>query len=138
MLRSTRAAWLALLSSVVVVTVAASFAWLGQARVPPPTAQASPAVAPGAPVAAARPAGPVPQAFERLNCSMCHSIGGQGDPASPLDGIGGRMDAALIRAWTVGAPPASEQLSPGVVRRKARVADDPDIDVLVAYLAQLK
>ncbi len=69
---------------------------------------------------------------------MCHSIGGSGSPASPLDGIGSRRDAAAIRDWILAEGPARERLPGGVARIKMRAAGDPDLDALVAYLEQLK
>jgi hypothetical protein len=133
MLRETRAKLLAVLTAVLVVLLAALFAWLRNVQAPakPP---------PEAP-AAATPAVVVDvgeHAFERLNCTMCHAIAGRGNPARPLDGVGGRMDPAVIRAWAIGAGAARDQLPAGIARIKARAADDPDLDALVDYLAHLK
>jgi len=137
MLRQTRAEVLALLTGVLVVLLAALFAWLRNVPVP--------AMAPPEAPTTSAPAGVADprldqgrRAFERLNCAMCHAVAGRGNPASPLDGVGGRMDPAAIRAWTTGTGIAREQLPPGIVRMKTPAATDPDLDALVDYLATRK
>lgn len=130
MLREARARYLAFATVVVVVGLAALFAW---ARNPP--GDAVPAVAAAEPSNAARlDAGRA--AFERLGCARCHAVEGRGNPARPLDGIGARLDRAALRDWALGTGVASEELSSGVLRTKARAAGDADLDVLIEYLAQ--
>lgn len=130
MLREARARYLAFATVVIVVGVAALFAW---ARNPP--GEAAQAVASAAPGNAARlEAGRA--AFERLGCTRCHAIEGRGNPARPLDGVGARLDRAALRDWALGTGEASEELSSGVLRAKARAAGDPDLDLLIDYLAQ--
>lgn len=129
MLRETRAKWLALGTALAVTAGAAAFAWLRNVPVPPPAPGMPSATAAAADVAHAR------AAFERLGCAMCHSLGGRGNPASPLDGVGARLDRPAIRDWTLGSGPAREYLPAGIAARKARAADDPDVDVLIDYLA---
>jgi hypothetical protein len=133
MLRNVRARWLAVLTAAIVIVLAAVFAWL---RNLPGERDSSPAVADAVIDQTRLDAGRA--AFERLGCPMCHSIAGSGNPASPLDGIGSRHDAAAIRDWVLGEGTARERLSGGVVRLKARAAEDPDLDALVAYLARSK
>lgn len=147
MLRETRAQCLAFATVVVVVGLAALFAWLRnppsdgmQARAPaiPSTAPAGPLV-PSPPQAAVADDARLEAgraAFRRLNCTRCHAIEGRGNPAMPLDGVGRRLDAAALRDWALGAGAAREQLSSSVLRAKARAAGDPDLDVLIDYLAQ--
>jgi mono/diheme cytochrome c family protein len=129
MLRETRAKWLALGTAVLVAAMAAVFAALRNVSQAPEQAPAS-APAPGS--EAGR------QAFERLNCTMCHSIGGVGSPASPLDGVGTRLDRAQLRAWTTGSGVAAERLPAGIARRKAAARDDPELEALLDYLEQSK
>lgn len=155
MLRESRARWLAFATAGVVVALAALFAWLrnppGDATRPPaprvttttPTATAERAPArqesspaPQAPPAAAARLAAGRAAFTRLDCARCHAIDGVGNPAMPLDGVGTRLDPAALRAWTLGTGVAAEQLSRGILRAKARTAEDTDIDVLIEYLAQ--
>jgi mono/diheme cytochrome c family protein len=130
MLRETRAKWLAVATATVVVSLAAGFSWLRNLS----TAEAEPPAA-TAPTSATEPGG---RAFERLHCATCHSIAGRGNPDSPLDHVGARLDRAALRAWATGSGSAREQLPASIVRRKARAADDPDLDALVEYLAQQK
>ncbi|MDP1647459.1 MAG: c-type cytochrome [Rubrivivax sp.] len=155
MLRESRARWLAFATAGVVVALAALFAWLrnppGDAtRTAAPTLAAAPPTAPATPASAWQGAAPVPQAppadaarlaagraaFTRLGCGGCHAIDGVGNPAAPLDGVGARLDPAALRDWTLGAGVAVDQLPRGLLRTKARAAQDADIDVLIEYLAQ--
>lgn len=131
MLRESRARWLAFATAGTVVALAALFAWLRNPPGEPVSAQAPPAVA-ADPVrlAAGR------EAFTRLGCARCHAIEGVGNPSTPLDGVGARLDATALRDWTLGTGAAAEDLSRGVVRAKSRAADDPDLQALLDYLAQ--
>jgi cbb3-type cytochrome oxidase cytochrome c subunit len=124
MLRETKAKVLSGLTAAVVAALAAVFSLLSN----PGTsgAQADPRVEAGR------------RAYERLGCALCHSIGGAGSPDSPLDGVGARHDAAALRAWIVGADPARAELPASIARRKARYADEPDLNALVAYLQTLR
>jgi len=129
MLRETRARWLATATAVIVIALAALFAWL---RNWPQPAGRPPTLAEAATHDAAR------AAFERLNCALCHALGGRGNPSLPLDGIGGRRDAASIRDWTLGTGSARAQLPGGIAQMKERAGDDPDLDALIDYLVQQK
>jgi hypothetical protein len=131
MRREVRARWLAAATAIAVVALAALFAWL---RNPPPASApaASSAVVEDARVAAGL------RAFEHLGCAACHAIGGIGNRARPLDGVGGRRDSDVIRAWAIGAGEAQGRLPPAVVRLKSRAADAPELPALVEYLATLK
>jgi cytochrome c5 len=150
MLRETRAKWLAFATAVLVVLMTAAFAGLrnvppgttgdaAEAPVSATTPTREPSDEPPAVAAQAQPAAEAGRrAFERLTCAMCHAIGGRGNPDSPLDGIGSRMDRAAIRDWTTGTGAARDQLPASIARRKARAANDPELDALIDYLAQLK
>jgi mono/diheme cytochrome c family protein len=132
MTRKARARWLAGATTAAVVAFAILFAGLrnlgGEAAAPP---AAKPSAAATTPAGAARP---VPPAFERLRCSGCHSIGGIGNPGSPLDGIGARMSAAEIRDWTLATGPARQEISARTAQRKSQAADDPELQALIDYL----
>lgn len=119
MRREARARWLAAATVLAAVGSAAGLAWVRNAGAPSAVVD-DPALA----------------VFERLNCGMCHSLQGQGNPRRPLDGVGERLDPASIRAWTVGEGPAREALSTSTLRIKARFAAEPDIDLLVDYLTR--
>lgn len=139
MLRETRARWLALATAAVVVGLAALFAEL---RNPPgapggPPSDGAPAgrtsagaEAPGD--AARRAIGQA--AFVRLDCAGCHAIDGVGNPSSPLDGVGARLDRAALRDWTLGRGPAADELPRSIVRRKQQAAEDAGLEALIDYL----
>ena len=122
---------------------------------PQPVAPVAKAVAPAPPAepaVAPRPAPPPPpatkidperiavgeRAFARLGCALCHSIGGRGNPASPLGGVGARLDRQALYELTTGTGAAAEVLGPALARRKARAVGDPDMEALIDYLAQLR
>lgn len=123
MLRQTRAKWLALGTALLVALMAAVFAALRNAPRPPEQAAAS---VPGSDAGR--------RAFERLSCATCHSIGGLGNPASRLDGVGKRLDRGELRAWTTGTGVAAERLPAGIAKRKAAARDDPQLEALLDYL----
>ena len=72
-------------------------------------------------------------------CASCHALAGAGNPRNPLDGVGGRRTRAELFEWVTGTGLAADQLSPAVVRRKARYRElaQADLDALMAYLASL-
>jgi len=128
MLRESRARWLAFATVGLLVGLAALFAWL---RNPPgEVTRGQASAADPVRIAAGR------AAFQRLNCGRCHAIDGQGNPATPLDGVGARLDPAALRDWTLGTGAAAEQLPSRIVSAKLRAAQDSDVDVLIEYLAQ--
>jgi len=127
MLRETRARWLATLTAGLVVLLAAVFAVLHNPRQP---------VQPAAPAAASEVDEAGRAAFAAMNCTMCHSLAGEGNPASRLDGVGDRLDREAIRAWTTGAPPARASLSSSMAQMKSRYADDPLLDTVVDHLSR--
>ena len=146
MLRESRALGLALATAAAVVALAALFATLrnpaglerarpGADRAPatlaPPLAPLAPGSAPGPQRLAAGRA-----AFLRLDCTRCHSLEGQGNADTPLDGVGARLDAAALRDWTLGTGPAADELPRGILRAKQRAAADAEIDALIDYLQQ--
>jgi mono/diheme cytochrome c family protein len=138
MVRETRAKWLALATALLVVLMVAGFAALRNMTPPAsaqPAAEATPPALDAAQLATIERGR---QAFERLACAACHAVAGQGNPASPLDGVGKRLDRDALRDWSAGTGVAREQLAPGLARAKARAAQDPDLDALVEFLAQLR
>lgn len=135
MTRARRAQALAAATALLVVALAAAFAAL---RNRGPTRPAPPAAATAAIVVADASSEAGRRAFDKLNCGMCHSIGGRGNTDSPLDGIGARRDRAAIREWATGTGAARDKLPASIVRRKARYVNDPDLDALVEYLSRLQ
>lgn len=136
MTRQSRAKWLAVATAALVIALSALFAALR--NLSPLPARAPPSVA--APVAPAPDDARIAAgraAFERMNCAMCHSIAGRGNPSHPLDGVGGRLDRAQLRAWTVGEGEAAAPLG-GIAAMKQRHAADADLEALLDYLQQLR
>ena len=131
MLREARARWLATFTAALVVLHAAIFAVLQN-----PRPDAVPPVAPAAAPADAEAEAAARRAFAAMNCTMCHSMAGEGNPASRLDDVGSRLDREAIRAWTVGDGAAREALGASMAQMKSRYADDPRLDALVDYLAR--
>ena len=82
MTRQSRARLLAFATALLVVLLAALFAWL---RNLPPSVDSS-----GALPSAGASASGGRDAFRQAGCTPCHSAEGQGNPNLPLDGVGAR------------------------------------------------
>lgn len=70
------------------------------------------------------------QLFESYGCSSCHSVAGQGNTASALDGIGSKRTAEELKKLIVSPPSGSAMPAMDVPTK--------DLDNLVAYLLTLK
>ena len=73
-------------------------------------------------------------------CSVCHSIGDQGNKKGPLDGVGIKLKADEIRQWIVTPKEMTEKTKADrkpPMRAFANLPKD-DLDALVAYLLTLK
>jgi mono/diheme cytochrome c family protein len=73
-------------------------------------------------------------------CSVCHSIGGKGNPKGVLDDVGSRLTIEEIRLWMVNP---AEMTKKTKAERKPPMRAYPnlskeDLDALVAYMASLK
>jgi cytochrome c553 len=131
MTRQSRARWLAFATALLVVLLAAVFAWL---RNLPPAPQAGVVDAPkvaGARAEAGR------AAFVRAGCSGCHSAEGRGNPARPLDGVGARLDREALRHAAFARGGTADGLPAAVVERKRAHANDAGAGALLDYLQQL-
>lgn len=121
------------ITGALVLLLALAFAWLQS----PPT----PVAAPAMPAAASPPA--LVEAghavYEAQGCAMCHAIAGEGNPRYPLDGVGGRRDAAELRDWILATGAAEEALPARAARMKQdyRALAGSELDALVAYLQSL-
>lgn len=73
------------------------------------------------------------EVYVEQDCSMCHSIAGEGSPRYPLDGVGSRLDADEIRLWIVDP----QEARPGVRKPAFDDLPEPEVDALVAYLQSL-
>jgi len=142
-MRERWARLLALLTGAAVLLLAVGFA-LVQNRTRPPPAMAEPP-----PVVVAngvRAANEVQAAvagrsvFDEQRCARCHSIAGQGNPRSPLDGVGSRLSREEIRQWIVADDAIKDDLSPRALSAKQTYAALPaaQLDALVDYLQGLR
>ena len=81
------------------------------------------------------------EVYAAQKCSVCHAIGGQGNKANPLDGIGAKLSAADTRQWIVDptamSAKAKSEKKPLMPNRWAKLPA-ADLDALVAYMQSLK
>ncbi len=138
-MRERWAKCLALLTGVLVVLMSALFAWVqnapGPARDPAVSTSAPlPPAASKASIAAGR------ATFAANGCARCHAIAGQGNPRSPLDGIGARRDRAQLRAAVLGQGSDQTDLPTRVRAAKQAYAALPasELEALLDYLASLR
>jgi cytochrome c2 len=78
--------------------------------------------------------------YAAQKCTMCHSIGDQGNKKGPLDGVGAKLSADEIRQWIV--KPA-EMTAKTKATRKPPMRAYPnlpkdELEALVAYMHSLK
>jgi mono/diheme cytochrome c family protein len=79
--------------------------------------------------------------FADLGCARCHSVAGEGNPRSPLDGIGARRTADDIRARIVAAPTVRNEIPASAGRAKQNLSEamsSSDLDALAAFLSTLR
>lgn len=78
--------------------------------------------------------------YTAQKCAVCHSIGGKGGKASPLDGVGAKLSADDIRAWITDpvamTKKTNSQKKPPMPKNAKLAA--ADVDALVAYMQSLK
>jgi cytochrome c2 len=67
--------------------------------------------------------------FIGQRCQRCHSLHGEGNKRSPLDGVGGRLSENDIRRWIT----APQAMKPGIAKRAYKLSKE-DLDALVEYL----
>ena len=78
--------------------------------------------------------------YNAQKCAVCHSVGGKGSKANPLDGVGAKLSADDIRAW-ITDPAAmtkktNSQKKPPMPKNAKLTA--ADVDALVAYMQSVK
>lgn len=76
--------------------------------------------------------------YAEQDCAGCHAIAGRGNPRSPLDGVGSRLNAAQIRRWIA---PAAEGAAPSdrfQAQHANRDLTEAQRAALVAYLLSLR
>ena len=80
------------------------------------------------------------EVYNAQKCAVCHSVGGKGSKANPLDGVGAKLSSGDIHAWIT---------DPVVMTKKTNSQKKPpmpknakltpaDVDALVAYMQTLK
>jgi mono/diheme cytochrome c family protein len=79
--------------------------------------------------------------FAEQKCSMCHSIGGKGNPKGALDDVGSKLKVEEIRQWIV--EPAAMTTKTKADRKppmpsKYSALPKDDLEALVAYMSSLK
>ena len=78
--------------------------------------------------------------YNAQKCAVCHSIGGKGSKANPLDGVGAKLSADDIRAWITDpvamTKKANSQKKPPMPKNAKLMP--ADVDALVAYMQSLK
>ena len=81
------------------------------------------------------------EVYAAQKCQGCHNIAGKGYKANTLDGVGGKLSAADIRAWITTpkamATKAKSTAKPPMPDRYAKLPA-ADIDALVVYMQTLK
>ena len=127
MTRQSRARLLAFATALLVVLLAALFAWL---RNLPPSVDSS-----GALPSAGASASGGRDAFRQAGCTTCHSAEGQGNPNLPLDGVGARLDRESLREAAFGT---AARLPPGIAEIKRARASAADAEPLLDYLQRLR
>ncbi len=78
--------------------------------------------------------------FAAQKCSLCHALGGKGNPKGALDEVGAKLTADQIRQWIL--TPAEMAATAKAERKPAMKAflnlPKEDLDALVAFLHSKK
>ena len=80
------------------------------------------------------------EVYTAQKCAVCHSIGGKGGKANPLDGVGAKLSADDIRAWItdpVAMTKKTNSQKKPAMPKNAKLTP-ADVDALVAYMQSLK
>ena len=72
--------------------------------------------------------------YREQKCQQCHSVAGVGNRRSPLDDVGLRLQADVLRKWIV----APQEVNPKVRKRAFDRLPKQDVDALVMYLQTLR
>jgi len=78
--------------------------------------------------------------YEERGCAICHTIAGEGDNQYPLDGVGGRMNAAQLRDHIAPPDAMRPKFPEAVFEIKSDYRDMPDGEMndLLEYLSSLR
>ena len=79
--------------------------------------------------------------YAAQKCQTCHSIAGKGAKTNPLDGVGTKLTADVIKEWithpTEAAKKANSSKKPPMPAKWGSLPA-ADVDALVAYMQSLK
>jgi len=137
-MRETLAKVLAAALTVMIVVFAALFSLERNRTDAPPPGPSSAAVPPppldASQVARGR------AVFEAQSCERCHSVGGLGNPRSPLDGVGARLGLEELVEGVTGGGSARGRVTRSVLRVKQGFAllSEEDLRALTVYLSSLR
>jgi len=137
-MRKRLAEILAALSAIIVIFLAAVFSFLHNAQVRNDTLINTQQVMPQSQTSLHNALGR--NVYNKLGCSGCHSVGGQGNPRVPLDGVGQRRSPEELHDWIIAGESVRPQLSASVVRMKQSYASIPEEEFqeLLDYLTSLR
>ena len=77
--------------------------------------------------------------FADQKCSVCHAIGGKGNPKGALDEVGSKLTADEIRLWITDAKgQTAKAKATRKPEMKAYTLPKDNVDALVAFLSSLK
>jgi mono/diheme cytochrome c family protein len=79
------------------------------------------------------------QLFFAEGCAGCHSVGGEGNPLGPLDGVATRRSRDELRDFAFGTGAAAESLPRRIALTKSAYAElsAEDREAIVAFLESL-
>jgi mono/diheme cytochrome c family protein len=96
-------------------------------------------IATGAVAAAQDAKLPGEKVFADQKCSLCHSVGGKGNPKGSLDQVGSKLSADEVRAWLTDAKGmAAKTKATRKPEMKEYTLPKEDVDALVVYLSAMK
>jgi len=72
--------------------------------------------------------------YRILKCRTCHSIAGDGNRGNPLDGAGGRLTAREIHDWIV----SPDDFDPDILKPDYSYLSQDHLNLLVNYIGSLK
>lgn len=78
--------------------------------------------------------------YTQQNCSLCHSISGEGNPYNPLDSVGKKRSVNELRQFITGADSVQALLPENVKNFKQRYKNIPEdeLDALIVYMQSLR
>ncbi len=78
--------------------------------------------------------------YQNKGCARCHSIGGQGNPRNPLDGVGAKHSSETMADWIIGAESLRGVLPDRAIVQKQtyKVLAQEQLRVLSIYMQSLR